>query len=62
MRRFVSGSLSLEGLEARVTDIENFLARLRGTMAQGNEGDGYILVGKAITFSFNDGQIIVRRT
>ncbi len=62
MRRFVSGSLSLEGLEARVTDIENFLSRLRGAVIQGNEGDVYSLVGKAITFSVDHGQIIVRRT
>lgn len=60
MRRFVSGSLSLEGLESRVTDIENFLARLRGT-AQDTERSVYTVVGNAIAFSVEDGQIIVRR-
>ncbi len=62
LRRFVNGSLSYNGLEPRTTNIKNFLTKLRSETLRGEEKEEYVVVGRAITFSFSDGQIIVQAT
>jgi hypothetical protein len=60
LERFVDGSLSLYGLEPRITEMENFLTKLRSASLTETTNEEYILVGRDITFSVNDGQITVQ--
>lgn len=60
LQRFVDGSLSISGLEPRITEIENFLTKLRSISLRGAVNEEYTLVGRDITFSISDGQITVQ--
>ncbi len=60
LNRFVDGTVSLEGIEPRATEIENFLTKLRSDSLNTEHHDEYRLVGKGITFSVSDGQISVQ--
>ncbi len=60
LNRFVDGTVSLNGIEPRATEIENFLTKLRSNSLNAEYQDEYRLVGRGIAFSVSNGQISVQ--